>query len=450
VAALAGGVYWLRVRRIRERAEELARLVDERTKALQAARDTLERRVGERTSQLAEELAERKRLQYQLVQSQKLESIGRLAGGVAHEINNMMTGVLGFAEMAEAQAKDQPSILEDLKQITVAGQRVAQITRQLLTFARRQASKRSAVDVGELIRSLERFLLRVVGENVELGIELAPEIPRINADASQVEQLIVNLVMNGRDAITNRGKITIQVKGATFNEVRQIGTFELLPGDYVVITVADSGVGIAADARSRLFEPFFTTKDVNRGAGLGLAVCYGIVTQHAGAIAVDSEVGSGSRFDVYLPTGVVVEEAVVTPTEERIPKGTERVLVVEDEASVRQVATRTLRHLGYDVIEAIDGLDALERCGDDLGRLALVLTDVVMPRLGGIDLARTLRDRRSDLPIVFMSGYAGKDSPWDSGVATLGPLLEKPFTRAALAAVVRREIDRLKGAPARV
>ena len=450
VAALAGGVYWLRVRRIRERAEELERVVEERTKDLQAARDTLEHRVEERTSQLAEELAERKRLQYQLLQSQKLESIGRLAGGVAHEINNMMTGVLGFAEMAESQAKDHPALLEDLKQITVAGQRVAQITRQLLTFARRQVSKRSSVDVAELIKSLERFLVRVVGENVELGIEVGPDIPRINADASQVEQLVVNLVMNGRDAIPGRGRITVQVSGVTFNEVRQIGTFELLPGDYVVISVSDSGVGIAADVRSRLFEPFFTTKDVNRGAGLGLAVCYGIVTQHAGAIAVESEVGSGSRFEVYLPTGVVVEEVVVTSAEERIPKGSERILVVEDEASVRQVATRTLRNLGYDVIEAVDGSDALERCGDDIHQLALVLTDVVMPRLGGIELARALRERRANLPIVFMSGYAGKDSPWDAGMATLGPMLEKPFTRAALGSAVRGEIDRLKSPAARV
>jgi signal transduction histidine kinase/CheY-like chemotaxis protein/streptogramin lyase len=439
---LGFGIYWWRMRQVRNRSEELARLVEERTRDLEAARDSLERRVEERTSQLAEELAERKRLQHQLLQSQKLESIGRLAGGVAHEINNMMTGVLGFAEMAELQAQGQPAILDDLRQITNASHRVAQITQQLLTFARRQASKRSSIDLRDLFTSLDRFLLRIVGENVELSVAVADAAPRINADASQVEQLIVNLVMNAKDAIPGNGAIAIEVGGTTLTEMRQIGSFELLPGDYAVIAVVDSGVGMGADVRNRLFEPFFTTKEVNRGTGLGLSVCYGIVTQHAGAIAVESEVGRGSRFSVYLPTGLVSEEQPVVPTDSAVAGGVECVLVVEDEPAVRQVATRTLQHLGYEVVEAVDGVDALEKWAADRTRFDLVLTDVVMPRMSGVDLARALRNQRADLPLVFMSGYTGKDSQWTGGAAAIGPMLEKPFTRAALAAAIRTEIDR--------
>lgn len=446
VSGLAAVGYRFRIRQVRHRAEELATLVETRTRDLEIARANLERRVEERTSQLAEELAERKRLQHQLLQAQKLESIGRLAGGVAHEINNMMTGVLGFAEMAEAQAKDHPGIRDDLRQISVAGQRVAQITRQLLTFARRQASKRASIDLGALVRSLEPFLLRVVGENVRLSVSVADGVPRINADASQIEQLIVNLVMNARDAVTGQGTIQIELASTVVDEVRQIGTFEILPGDYVRLAVVDSGVGISAEARSRLFEPFFTTKDVNRGTGLGLSVCYGIVTQHAGAIAVESEVGRGSRFEVFLPTGVVADESTGSSGEHRVPGGVERILVVEDEAAVRAVATRTLEHLGYEVVAVADGLAALEKFRADPDRVDLVLTDVVMPRMGGVELAQALREERPDLPLVFMSGYTGRETPWNGNIAELGPMLEKPFTRAGLAGAIRKVLDQPRGA----
>ncbi len=443
--------YRLRIRQVRGRTEELARLVEARTQDLEAARAHLERRVEERTSQLAEELAERKRLQHQLLQAQKLESIGRLAGGVAHEINNMMTGVLGFAEMAEAQAQDHPGIRDDLRQITVAGQRVAQITRQLLTFARRQASKRSSIDLGALIRSLEPFLHRIVGESVRFDVVVADGVPRVNADASQMEQLIVNLVMNARDAVAGKGTIGIELRSTVVDEVRQIGTLEILPGDYVQLAVIDSGVGISPEARSRLFEPFFTTKDVNRGAGLGLSVCYGIVAQHNGAIAVESEVGRGSRFEIYLPTAVLADQVSGTSGEHRIPGGVERILVVEDEPAVREVATRTLENLGYEVVSAPDGVVALERFRAESGRFDLVLTDVVMPRMGGVDLAVALREARPELPLVFMSGYTGRDNPWSGNIADLGPMLEKPFTRAGLAGMIRRTLDQpgAVGAPGR-
>lgn len=442
VIAAGIGLYLTRTARIRRRAEELARLVDARTRDLEAARGSLERRVEERTAQLQEELAERKRLQHQLVQAQKIESIGRLAGGVAHEINNMMTGVLGFAEMAEQQAKDHPAILQDLRQIRIAGERAAQVTRQLLTFARRQAATRSTVDVADLIRSMERFLGRVLGESIDLRVRIADDLPSVAGDASQIEQVMVNLAMNAKDAIPGHGTVTLEAETVSLQEVRQVGSFELLPGDYVRLAVTDTGVGIPAEVKARLFEPFYTTKDVNRGSGLGLAVCWGVASQHGGAIGVESEPGKGSRFELYLPAGVVTDERPVSLPPTDLPSGKERILVVEDEQAVRLVASRTLQSLGYQVIEATDGVDGLERFEAERGRISLVLTDVVMPRMGGVELVTRLRTLQPSLKVVLMSGYAGKETPFDGEV----PLLEKPFTRAALAELIRQELDRTSAA----
>lgn len=443
---LAGiALYWIRTRRIRQRSADLSRLVDDRTRDLEAARETLERRVDERTAQLKDELAERKRLQHQLVQAQKIESIGRLAGGVAHEINNMMTGVLGFAEMAEEHAKDHPVVLQDLRQIRIAGERAAQVTRQLLTFARRQAATRSTVDITDLVRTMERFLGRILGESIDLRVRIDEDLPSVAGDASQLEQLLVNLAMNAKDAILGQGTVTIAAEAVSLVGVRQVGSFELLPGDYVRLSVTDSGTGIPAEVKARLFEPFYTTKDVNRGSGLGLAVCWGVASQHGGAIGVESEPGKGSRFEVYLPTGMVTDERPITQAAPAgLPSGKERVLVVEDEQAVRLVACRTLQSLGYQVVEATDGADALEKWEAERGRIDLVLSDVVMPRMGGVELVTTLRARQPSLKVVMMSGYAGKDLPFDGSI----PLLEKPFTRAALAELVRQELNRDEPAPA--
>ena len=443
-----GGVAFnrMRVRQMQARQRELSDQVDDRTRDLIAARANLELRVEQRTAQLAEELAERKRLEHQLLQSQKLESIGRLAGGVAHEINNMMTGVLGFAELAETAAHDRPDILADLQQIRQAGERAALVTRQLLVFARRQQAQRSAILFSDVIADLERFLHRLGGDQINLTIELADDLAPVSADRAQLDQLIINLMMNARDAMPAGGRVTIRAANVALAVVKQVGSTELLPGDYVRIEVADHGVGMSADVKARLFEPFFTTKEVNRGTGLGLAVCYGIATQHGGAIGVESEPGKGSRFEVWLPAGVV--EAPVARETDATPRGSEVVLVVEDEPAVRLVAVRILANLGYQVLEAPNGAAALEEFGHRLSDFDLVVTDVLMPKLGGIELARALRARRPDLPIVFMSGFAGRDSAWAGDDALLGPMLAKPFTRSALADMVRRRLDRAKLAPA--
>ncbi len=430
----------MRVRQMQVRQRELSNQVDDRTRDLIAARANLELRVEQRTAQLADELAERKRLEHQLLQAQKLESIGRLAGGVAHEINNMMTGVLGFAEMAAAAAADRPEILADLQQIRQAGERAALVTKQLLVFARRQQAQRSAVRVADVMTDLERFLHRVGGDHVCLSIELPDDLAPVSADRTQLEQLITNLTMNARDAMPSGGQVTIRASNVALDVITVVGSTELLPGDYVKLEVEDQGIGMSPEVRVRLFEPFFTTKDVNRGTGLGLAVCYGIAVQHGGAIAVDSAPGKGSRFEVWLPVGVMEVEPIARISD-AAPRGSETVLVVEDEPAVRLVAVRALTNLGYRVLEAADGGAALEEFGPRLFEIDLMLTDVLMPNLGGVELARAFRVRRPELPIVFMSGFAGRDAAGAGEDALLGPMLAKPFTRADLADAVRRRLD---------
>ncbi len=435
----------MRVRQMQVRQRELSRQVDDRTRDLIAARANLEQRVEERTAQLGDELAERKRLEHQLLQAQKLESIGRLAGGVAHEINNMMTGVLGFAEMAEAAASDRPDILADLQQIRQAGERAALVTKQLLVFARRQQTQRSAVRLADVVADLERFLHRVGGDHVSLSIQLPDDLAPVSADRTQVEQLITNLTMNARDAMPSGGQIRIRASNVVLGAITSVGSIELLPGDYVKLEVEDQGIGITPEVRARLFEPFFTTKDVNRGTGLGLAVCYGIAVQHGGAIAVESVPGKGSCFEVWLPVGIVEERADRVTDE--APRGSETVLVVEDEPAVRLVAVRALTNLGYRVVEAPDGEAALQEFGPRLFEIDLMLTDILMPKLGGVELAKAFRALRPGLPIVFMSGFAGPE-PQSSGEAIhLGPMLAKPFTRADLASAVRGRLDLVLAEP---
>ncbi|MBK8246917.1 MAG: response regulator [Gemmatimonadetes bacterium] len=428
-----------RQRRLVQRGVMLEKEVRARTADLENARATLERRVEARTAQLAGELAERKRLEKQLVEAQKLESLGRLAGGVAHEINNSMTGVLGFTELAEHAARGHPALLGDLAEIRRAGERVAGITRQLLAFARRQATSRAVVDLGPLVERMERSMQQLVGESCSLVLEIAPGLPCVRADLSQVEQVILNLVMNARDAMPDGGVITLQLKAEEVTQPRAVGSSEVPPGPYLHLTVADQGVGMPEAVLSRLFEPFFTTKEVDKGTGLGLAVCHGIITQHGGAIAAASTLGEGSRLHVWLPA--TAERPASTSDGPQVVDGDETILLVEDEASVREVARRGLQHHGYRVIEATDGVEALARLAAAGARVHLVLTDVVMPNMDGLALARAIRKGGHEMPIVFMSGYIGHEPEVEAQLAELGPTLTKPFSREDLLQGVRHALD---------
>lgn len=431
----------LRLQSVERREQELSALVDERTRELEAERASLEQRVQARTADLAREFEERKLLEQRLVTAQKLESIGRLAGGVAHEINNSITGVLGFTELAQHGAKGNADLEADLDEVWKAGRRVADITRQLLAFARRQHTQPIAVQLDDLVGALARSLQQSVGERVKVSIDNPGDLPPVSADPSQVEQLVFNLVLNARDAMPNGGTATLRLRQVTLPSTRTVGDMSLAAGDYVTLEVGDTGVGMDADVRARLFEPFFTTKEVNRGTGLGLAVCHGIVARHLGAIEVDSAPGAGTRITVWLPIwrgDAPRSDSVARPT------GTETILLVEDEAAVRHVATRILSLLGYRVLEAADGAAALALAESQLDTIDVIVTDVMMPHLSGPELARALRRRNPRLPVVFMSGYAGLDNAALTELATLGPMVAKPFEQDTLATAVRRELDRRK------
>lgn len=431
----------LRLLSVERRERELSALVDERTRELEAERASLELRVQARTADLAREFEERKLLEQRLVTAQKLESIGRLAGGVAHEINNSITGVLGFTELAQHGAKGNADLEADLDEVWKAGRRVADITRQLLAFARRQHTQPIAVQLDHLVGALARSLQQSVGDRVKVSIDDPGDLPPVSADPSQVEQLVFNLVLNARDAMPNGGAATLRLRQVTLPSTRTVGDMSLAAGDYVTLEVGDTGVGMDDAVRARLFEPFFTTKEVNRGTGLGLAVCHGIVARHQGAIEVDSAPGAGTRITVWLPTWR--GEAPRTDSITR-PTGTETILLVEDEGAVRQVATRILSLLGYRVLEAADGAAALELAESQLDTIDVVVTDVMMPHVSGPELARALRARKPRLPVVFMSGYAGLDNTALTELSTLGPMVAKPFEQDTLASAVRRELDRRK------
>ncbi|MBK9978196.1 MAG: response regulator [Gemmatimonadetes bacterium] len=432
----------LRLRSVERREQVLAALVVERTKELEAERASLEARVQARTADLAREFEERKLLEQRLVTAQKLESIGRLAGGVAHEINNSITGVLGFTELAQHGAKGNAELQSDLDEVWKAGRRVADITRQLLAFARRQHTQPIAVQLDVLLAALSRSLQQSVGERVQVSIDDPGKIPAVSADPSQVEQLIFNLVLNARDAMPTGGAATLRLRHVTLPALRTVGDMTLAAGEYVTLEVGDTGVGMDSEVRARLFEPFFTTKEVNRGTGLGLAVCHGIVARHRGAIEVDSAPDAGTRITVWLPAW----QGDSKPAENTSgrPVGSETILLVEDETAVRQVASRVLTLLGYRVIEAVDGAAALSLAEKHADDIDVVVTDVMMPHVSGPELVRTLRERFPRLPVVFMSGYAGLDSAALSELATLGPMVAKPFEQDTLAAAVRRELDRRK------
>ncbi|HEX4935410.1 MAG TPA: ATP-binding protein, partial [Gemmatimonadaceae bacterium] len=285
-----------------------------------------------------------------------------------------------------------------------------------------------------------RQLQQSLGDRVQLAVERPADLPPVSADPSQLEQLLLNLVLNARDAMPEGGQVTLRLRQETVERVRPVGDMSLSPGPYVVLDVVDTGVGMDEDVRQRLFEPFFTTKEVNCGTGLGLAVCHGIVARHHGAIEVESAPAQGTRFTVWLPawTGDPVIPSAADPR----PTGSETILLVEDEGAVRQVASRMLTLLGYRVLEAEDGAAALALAEREGGAIDIVVTDVMMPRVTGLELVRTLRARQPQLPAVFMSGYAGLESSALTEMAALGPMLAKPFAQEALATMVRRELDR--------
>jgi signal transduction histidine kinase/ActR/RegA family two-component response regulator len=399
------------------------------------ARDITQRKRGE------EELRERLSLEEQVRQAQKLESVGRLAGGVAHDFNNLLTVVLGCAEALRSDAvRGVPATLEDVEEIRAAGERARDLTRQLLAVARRQVIAPVPLDLNEVLRASEKLLRRVLGEDVELVVDLERDLWWIRADPGQLEQVVLNLAVNARDAMPRGGTLVLRTRNCGGD--RRAGEGGRAAGaDGVCLTVRDSGSGMGPEVRAHLFEPFFTTKPDGKGTGLGLATVYGIVSQAEGHVRVESAPGRGTTFELWFPRTLEPPAAVAAPAAARAARGTERVLVVEDDAPVREVTVRALRAGGYHVLVAASGREALALGPAALDGLDLVVTDVVMPGLDGRTMADELRRRRPALRVLYVSGYT-EDAVIACGVLSSGMgFLAKPFTPAALLARVRAVLD---------
>jgi PAS domain S-box-containing protein len=389
------------------------------------------------------DVTEQRRTEEQLRQAQKLESIGRLAGGVAHDFNNLLTVILSCADaLGDEVSAGSPPNLEDIQEIQRAGKRAAELTRQLLAFARKQVIALVPLDVNSVVRGSEKLLRRVLGEDVELVVALHPDLWTARCDPGQLEQVILNLVVNSRDAMPLGGRLTIETANVEAPEHPPPRGLEEGSGEFVQLTISDSGTGMAPDVKEHLFEPFFTTKPQGRGTGLGLATVYGIVTQSDGLIRVDSEPGRGTTVQIRLPR--VSGAAVDTESRPRAPavvRGTERLLVVEDDPQVREVTVRSLRSGGYDVLVAAGGEEALALEAADMARVRLLVTDVVMPGLNGRAVATELKRRHPSLRVLYVSGYT-QDTMAERGVLEAGiELLPKPFTGTALLARVRALLD---------
>jgi len=380
---------------------------------------------------------ERAALAEQLREAQKMEAIGRLAGGVAHDFNNILTSVLSTAELMKRDLPQDHPCRADADQIQEDAERAAELTRQLLAFARRQMVAPRVVRVEERTLRLEKMLSRVLGENVALVTRFAADCWPVLVDPGQLEQVVVNLAVNARDAMPDGGRLVISAENATVPSGARVGS--LAPGDYVVLAVTDSGRGMTKEVLARIFEPFYTTKG-SRGVGLGLATCYGIVRQAGGDILAESTPGAGSRFRVYLPRAAAAT-AVDDEPAARDVGGTETVLLVEDDAHVRRVAVRALADLGYRVLEAGTAREAAERADAQAGPVDVVVMDAVLPDGNGRDAAEGLRMRRPGIAVLFVSGYA-EDLLVHRGVPARGlRFLPKPYTPRGLAAAVRAALD---------
>jgi PAS domain S-box-containing protein len=391
------------------------------------------------------DVTERKRVEEQLRRAERMQAAGRLAGGMAHEVNNMMTGVIGFSEFVLRSFAENDPRRAEVQEIIRAGTRASDVTRQLLAFTRQQLLHPEALDVNDVVSGIEKMLRRSLGEAHTLELRLSPEVGEIRADRGQLEQVLINLILNARDAMLVHGRVTVATGKAALDQAyaQAHGNVGIPAGGYVFLSVTDTGTGMDRAVQARIFEPFFTTKPVGQGTGLGLSTVYGIVKQSEGFVWCYSEPGHGSTFKIYLPRAVARSHAVVPGEPPAEPRGgTETILVVEDEDVVRALACRGLREQGYTVLEARSGREALDRVAADHHTIDLIISDVVMPELGGRELGSRLAALRPDLPILFMSGYTG-DDVIERGLLEPGvPFQQKPFTAVGLGRTVREMLDR--------
>lgn len=447
----------LTVHRLRKENEELQRRVEERTMELEATTKEvselnaqLEQRIAERTAdlentncRLQEEIAQRAKAEKELYQVQRLDAVGRLAGGVAHDFNNLLGVMLGQSEILLDNPHDQATI-HGLEMIRDSAKRGAALTRQLLAFGRRQILEPKILNLNMVVEGIERLLRRVIGEDVDLEFETAADLGSVEADPGQVEQVIMNLAINARDAMPQGGKLLISTANILLDEAYADRRLVVRPGPYVQLVVSDTGCGMDQETQARIFEPFFTTKEQGKGTGLGLATVYGIVKQSGGYIWVYSEPDHGTTFKVYLPlVAAVVDKRLPVRVFEEAPRGSETLLIVEDDPSLREVTCQFLEGSGYTVLPAGSPQEALRIAGGYADPIHFLLTDIVMPEINGRELAERLCVARPEMKVLYVSGYTdgfvrdGVRGVLEPGLA----FLQKPYTRYALTRKIRDLLD---------
>lgn len=393
---------------------------------------------------ISTDITARKRTEEALRQSQKMEAVGRLAGGVAHDFNNILTGILGYAELVLQELMEDDLIYDDIRQIKTEGERAVNLVKQLLTFSRQQVLQPGLVRLNNVVESVQKLLKRLIGEDIELSIKLEPQLGTIKADFGQIEQIVLNLAINARDAMLGGGKLIIETKNVDLETEYDVQQVQIAPGQYVALSVSDSGHGMDAETVSRIFEPFFSTKEPGKGTGLGLATVYGIVEQNQGHIKVYSEVGVGTTLTVYLPVAAnEVEQKQIT--ESRPPKlqagNSKTLLVVEDEPGVRRLVCKILERGGYRILEASEPAEAIKICEEHSGPIDLLITDVIMPKINGGELARQISHLKPAIQVLYTSGYTdgmiNQHGILESDVA----FLQKPFTSNSLLTKVQELLN---------
>jgi len=390
----------------------------------------------------ARDITRRKHLEERLLQSQKIEAVGRLAGGIAHDFNNLMTVITGYVGLTKKRLKDPDLVSRGVEEIGKAGERATRLTQQLIAFSRKQVLQPKVLDLNLIVSNLEKMLKRLIGENIELVAIPGANLGKVKADPGQIEQVIVNLALNARDAMPRGGRLTIETANADLDESSAIMPMDLPPGPYLKLVVRDDGTGMDEETKSHIFEPYFTTKDVGKGSGLGLATVYGIVRQSGGDVRVESEPGSGTTFTIWLPRTSEAEQPL-EPGEQvfELPRGRETVLVVEDEEPVRNLIRETLEDAGYTVWEASNGEEAISLLSRSQDPVHLIVSDVVMPKMGGRDLAERTASLRPGRKVLFMSGYAETIIGLGNERKRESPFLIKPFTPYELTRKVRDVLD---------
>jgi two-component system, cell cycle sensor histidine kinase and response regulator CckA len=388
------------------------------------------------------DITERKLLENQLQQSRRMEAVGRLAGGIAHDFNNLLTIIKGYAELGVQRGGIQSELRADIQQIENAAERASMLIRQLLAFSRRQVLQPKIIDLNAIVLGLDKLLGRLMGEHIEMVTRCAGNVGHVKADPAQVEQVIMNLVVNARDAMPKGGRLTVETFNVDLDSTYARDHVSVKPGSYVMLAVSDTGIGMNPETVAHIFEPFYTTKESGQGTGLGLSTVYGIVKQSGGYIWVYSEPGKGTTFKVYLPR--VTAQVDSKPEVMQLPaagKGSETILLVEDEEAVRELATRILSAKGYSVVAAKSTREAEDFSEKYTGQIHLLLTDIIMPGTSGRELARRITERHPKTRVLYMSGYTDNVLA-QGGVLEAGlSFLQKPFTPGALAQKVRDVLD---------